>query len=117
MISFGQASSMDENISKLKEGFDIHAWLLEYYEKQIADPQKWADVGISEYLNRRDEADEHNAPFIAARDKKRKQYSDERENEYKVEKEKTLKNTMRRSIELSMLSVAKKRSKTIISLI
>jgi hypothetical protein len=81
MISLGSTGNMDDYIRKLKDGLDLHAWLLESYEKQIANPAQWADPGIAEYLGRREEADEHNAPIRAARDEIRKQDDEKRENE------------------------------------
>lgn len=83
MIPLGSAGNMDEHIKKLKEGLDIHVWLLEVFEKQIADTNQWVDIGVAEYLNRRDEADEHNAPIEAAREEKRKMENEERENKRK----------------------------------
>jgi hypothetical protein len=81
MMSLGSAGNMDDYIRKLKDGLDLHAWLLESYEKQIANPTQWADPSIADYLGRREEADEHNAPIKAARDEIRMRDDEKRENE------------------------------------
>lgn len=83
MITLGSNFNMDEYIKKLKEGLDIYVWLHETFEKQIADPNQWVDIGVAEYLDRRDEADEHNAPIKAAREEKRIKENEEKENKHK----------------------------------
>ena len=80
MIPLGQATRLDEHINSMKEGFDVHAWLVGHFESQIADPNKWVDVGIAEYLNREIEADEHNTPIKAVREEKRRKDDEQREN-------------------------------------
>jgi len=112
MIALAQASSMDECLAKLMDGFDIHTWVLESFEKQIANPKIWADVGIADYLNRRVEAEAHNAPIDAEREEKRKQKDEMWENKRRVaEQEKTI-NTILLSQTPLMLSATKNCSKT-----
>jgi hypothetical protein len=87
MIPLDQETHIDEIVNKLKEGLNIHAWLTERFENQITDPEKWADVGIAEYLNRRDEADKHNAPIKTAMNEKRRQDDEDWENERKAQEQ------------------------------
>jgi hypothetical protein len=56
-------------------------------EKQLADPGYFADVGAADFLNRRKEADAHNAPLRAAMDELDRQESEARRAKQKAEEQ------------------------------
>ncbi|NMA25855.1 MAG: hypothetical protein GX936_09355 [Clostridiales bacterium] len=88
MIGLGPLHQLDRFIAILSApDFDLYNRLLEDYEKELADPQKWADVGVAEFLERREEADRHNRPIREARDLEHEQYVEQREAEEKEREE------------------------------
>ena len=50
-------------------GFDLYGEMVKRYEASLEIPDKWADIGIAEFLGRRGEADAHNAPIRDARER------------------------------------------------
>lgn len=88
MIGIGPLHQLERLIAFLSApGFNLYDWLVEDYEKQLADPLRWADVGIAEFLERREEADRHNRPIREARDLEHKQYVEQREAKEKEREE------------------------------
>lgn len=80
MIGIGPLHQLERLIAFLSApGFNLYDRLVEDYEKQLADPQKWADVGIAEFLERREEANRHNTPIREARDLEYRERAEQRE--------------------------------------
>jgi hypothetical protein len=64
MVGLGRLDRKDEILQQLcAPDFDLRQTLLKRFEAMLADSRCWADPGLSDLFDRRDEAEAHNQPI------------------------------------------------------
>ena len=53
--------------------FDLREIMLKRFEAALAYPERWADIGLADFFDRRKEAEEHNQPIREAREAERQE--------------------------------------------
>lgn len=74
-------SRIDNLKSQLENGFNIDSYMRTLFESQMSVVDKWVDLGVADYLNKRDEAESHNKVIRAARDAERQAEQEKRQAE------------------------------------
>ena len=79
MVPISQKHRLEEiikTLSNLPDG--IYGEIKKMFNKDLADPDKWADYGFARVLNRMEEAEAHNKPISEKRQQQRKEREAER---------------------------------------
>ena len=77
------------------------------FNKSMEDPLQWADLGFANILGRADEANNHNAPILEAREFERQQRDAEREAE-RIAGEQATKDEYEKAITLAEFAISKR---------
>lgn len=74
MIGLGPSYGLEKIAEIMSQSdFNLHEKLKTQFENELADPHKWADVGVAEFLGRVEEAKAHNQPIREMRDAENKE--------------------------------------------
>ena len=89
MIKIDWADNFEKALEFLRQpGFDLYNHIVERFENELANPQKWADFGIAEFLGRVEEAKAHNQPIKEMRDAENRKRTEKIEAERRNREEK-----------------------------
>ena len=108
MLGIGSHLNLDRHLvwlAGLENG--IRAEVEKRFNESMANPERWADLGLANILGRTDEAKAHNAPIRKARELKNQQEKAERE-AARIAEEKAMQAEYEQAIELAVRKLLRK---------